>query len=68
MRAEVHNKTGKIARQAMLRRYGWGVPTEHAVLTSSRNAVTLVAQDEFVPQGRPCRCGPQRSALGADLL
>lgn len=53
MRAEVHNKTGKIARQAMLRRYGWGVPTEHAVLTSSRNAVTLVTQDEFVPFDGP---------------
>ncbi|HCT77519.1 MAG TPA: subtilisin family serine protease [Micromonosporaceae bacterium] len=49
MRAEVHGATTKAARQAMLRRYGWGVPTESAVLTSSRNAVTLVTQDAFVP-------------------
>ena len=33
----------------LLRRYGWGVPAEQDVLTSARNAVTLVTQDEFVP-------------------
>ncbi|WP_211293689.1 S8 family peptidase [Lentzea kentuckyensis] len=53
MKAEIDNSTGKTARQAMLRRYGWGVPTEEAVLTSSRNAVTLVTQDEFVPFDGP---------------
>jgi hypothetical protein len=37
----------------MLRRYGWGVPWERAVLTSSANAVTLVTQDEFVPFDGP---------------
>lgn len=36
-------------QQAMLRRYGWGVPTEDRVLYSSDQAVTLVVQDEFVP-------------------
>ncbi|GAA4115918.1 S8 family peptidase [Nocardioides fonticola] len=40
---------GKKAQQAMLRRYGWGVPTEDRVLYSSDQAVTLVLQDEFVP-------------------
>ena len=33
----------------LLRRYGWGVPSEERVLTSAHNAVTLVTQDEFVP-------------------
>ncbi len=49
MRVRVHGTSAKTARQAMLRRYGWGVPSESAVLASSRNAVTLVTQDEFVP-------------------
>jgi hypothetical protein len=53
MRAEVHGASNKTARQAMLRRYGWGVPTESAVLTSTINAVTLVTQDEFVPFDGP---------------
>ncbi len=37
------------AHQMLLRRYGWGVPTEDRVLYSSGQAVTLVIQDEFVP-------------------
>ncbi len=37
------------AQQRMLRRYGWGVPTEERVLYSTDQAVTLVIQDEFVP-------------------
>lgn len=49
MRAEVHGASTKTARQMMLRRYGWGVPSESAVLASRSNAVTLVTQDEFVP-------------------
>jgi hypothetical protein len=36
-------------RLALLRRYGWGVPTEATVLHSSTRAVTMVIQDEFVP-------------------
>lgn len=39
----------KKVRLEQLRRYGWGVPTEDAVLNSSRRAVTLVTQDQFVP-------------------
>jgi hypothetical protein len=53
MRAEVHGASTKTARHAMLRRYGWGVPSESGVLASSANAVTLVTQDEFVPFDGP---------------
>lgn len=42
-------KSGRKAQQMMLRRYGWGVPTENRVLYSTDQAVTLVIQDEFVP-------------------
>lgn len=37
------------AQQHILRRYGWGVPSEERVLFSSDQAVTLVVQDEFTP-------------------
>lgn len=33
----------------MLRRYGWGVPTEERVLNSAASSVTLMVQDEFRP-------------------
>ena len=36
-------------RLLWLRRYGWGVPDEDAVLHSSRQAVTMVTQDTFTP-------------------
>lgn len=49
MRVAVHDAPNKTARLAMLRRYGWGVPTASSVLESSYNAVTLVTQDEFTP-------------------
>lgn len=39
----------KRARQHLLREFGWGVPTEEAVLNSGLGAVTLVTQDRFVP-------------------
>jgi hypothetical protein len=48
MRAEFDG-VGKAQRLALLRRYGWGVPTEESVLSSSRQAVTMVTQDQFVP-------------------
>jgi hypothetical protein len=57
MKADVHNATKKAARQTMLRRYVWGVPTEPSVLTSSADVVTLVTQDEFTPFD-----GPQHAA------
>lgn len=39
----------KLAKRALLARYGWGVPTEESVLSSTTGAVTLVVQDEFTP-------------------
>lgn len=51
MRTELDRarKKGRQAQQMILRRYGWGVPTEEQVLFSSDRAVTLVVQDEFTP-------------------
>lgn len=49
MDAEIKSSQPKRNRLQLLRRYGWGVPTEDAVLNSSRQAVTLVSQDQFVP-------------------
>jgi len=53
MRAEIDAPPSKTGKLQMLRRYGWGVPTEDAVLASTPNAVTLVTQDEFVPFDGP---------------
>lgn len=49
MRQEVDGVEKKTDRHQLLRQFGWGVPTEETVLNSSRQAVTLVAQDQFVP-------------------
>jgi hypothetical protein len=49
MRGILDGAPNKTERLALLRRYGWGVPTEESVLSSSRQAVTMVTQDEFVP-------------------
>jgi hypothetical protein len=49
MQAQLDGAPGKTERLSLLRRYGWGVPTEETVLRSSQQAVTMVAQDEFVP-------------------
>jgi hypothetical protein len=49
MRAEVDGANSKAQRLALLRRYGWGVPSEDSVLNSTRQAVTMVTQDEFIP-------------------
>lgn len=51
MRSAVDAASSKGAKGSLLRRYGWGVPTEESVLSSSTQAVTLVVQDEFVPFG-----------------
>jgi hypothetical protein len=53
MRAEIDAKANKQQQLLMLRRYGWGVPTEDSVLRSSRQAVTIVAQDQFTPIDGP---------------
>ena len=49
MRAELDGAGSKGQRLALLRRYGWGVPTEESVLGSTRQAVTMVTQDQFTP-------------------
>lgn len=49
MTREINSEQSKRGRLQLLRRYGWGVPTEDAVLNSSRQAVTLVSQDQFTP-------------------
>ena len=49
MRAEIMAQPAKKQRRLLLKRFGWGVPDEAAVLSSSRDAVTMVVQDEFVP-------------------
>lgn len=53
MQGEVHAAATKTARLSLLRRYGWGVPNEQAVLSSMANAVTMVTQDEFIPFDGP---------------
>lgn len=49
MRSEIDGATTKGAKLALLRRYGWGVPAEREVLTSTGQAVTMVVQDAFKP-------------------
>lgn len=49
MQAEFDAAGNRTPRLDLLRRYGWGVPYEDAVLRSSRQSVTLVVQDTFVP-------------------
>ncbi|MFF4122688.1 S8 family peptidase [Microbispora rosea] len=39
----------KAKRHALLKRYGWGVPAEHRVLTSAASDVTMIVEDEFRP-------------------
>jgi hypothetical protein len=53
MLAEVRGASSKTARQQLLRRYGWGVPSTEAVLGSRASSVTLVTQDVFVPFAGP---------------
>ncbi|MEJ7787252.1 MAG: S8 family peptidase, partial [Solirubrobacteraceae bacterium] len=53
MRSQIDACSKKAEKLLMLRRYGWGVPSEEAVLTSSANAVTLVTQDQFIPFDGP---------------
>ncbi|MBB5775028.1 S8 family peptidase [Nonomuraea jabiensis] len=39
----------KSKRYALLKRYGWGVPTEQRVLASAAGDVTMIVEDEFKP-------------------
>lgn len=49
MRGEIDAAGRKRDKLQLLRRYGWGVPSEESVLASSGQAVTMVSQDQFVP-------------------
>lgn len=49
MLQQLSHDQSKGGRQTLLRQFGWGVPSEQAVLNSARGAVTLVTQDAFVP-------------------
>jgi hypothetical protein len=49
MQAHFDAAKSKTARAQLLRRYGWGVPTEERVLNSAASSVTLILQDEFLP-------------------
>ena len=49
MCAALERETGKKKRRQLLKRFGWGVPSDRAVLGSTQNAVTMVVQDRFVP-------------------
>lgn len=49
MDQQFRSRRGKTARQKLLRQFGWGVPSEEAVLNSGLGAVTLITQDSFVP-------------------
>ena len=53
MRDQIEARIGKTERATLLRRYGWGVPTEQTVLRSDRQAVTMVVQDQFQPFDGP---------------
>jgi hypothetical protein len=52
MLAEVMNARGKTERTELLRRYGYGVPTEERVLRSASNAVTMICQGSIQPYER----------------
>jgi hypothetical protein len=52
MWAEVEGAPGKTERAELLRRFGYGVPTEERVLRSATNAVTLIAEDWIQPYER----------------
>lgn len=49
MRQAIDAEASKKRRRILLTRYGWGIPNEQAVLSSTNQAVTMVVQDEFVP-------------------
>jgi hypothetical protein len=49
MEAEVRGAETKTQRQLLLRRYGWGVPTEENVLYSAQHAVTVISQGTLSP-------------------
>lgn len=49
MYQKINGAKTKQDRLALLRRYGWGVPSEENLLNSSHNSATIVSQSEFQP-------------------
>ena len=49
MAAAIQKAPTKTKRRQLLRRYGFGVPTDERVLRSASNAVTLIAQSHIQP-------------------
>ncbi len=49
MQAHIDAARTKEERLRLIRRYGWGVPTERRVIASGSSSVTLIIQDEFLP-------------------
>ena len=49
MAATIGGAPNKTTRQQLLRRYGFGTPTDERVLRSASNAVTLIAQSYIQP-------------------
>ena len=49
MKQHISNGKSKQENHTLLRKFGWGVPSEETVLNSGKNTVTLVSQDSFVP-------------------
>ncbi|WP_406369667.1 S8 family peptidase [Streptomyces sp. NBC_00647] len=47
----------------VIRRYGWGVPSEERVLSSASNAVTLIVQNQLVPFRRDKSGGARLAEL-----
>lgn len=49
MRQQFDSATSEQQRQALLRKYGYGVPTYERAVFSAANDLTLIAEDELVP-------------------
>ena len=49
MRAQYDGASSKTQKLSMMRRFGWGVPSEADVIYSRSQAVTMVTEDSFVP-------------------
>lgn len=49
MYQKINGAKTKQDRLALLRRYGWGVPSEENLLNSSYNSATIVSKSEFRP-------------------
>jgi hypothetical protein len=49
MRSRIDTARTKEERLRLIRRYGWGAPSQQRVTASASSSVTLIIQDEFLP-------------------